>query len=165
MPAGFARSTIAFALIFSLAQTAFVQCIAAEENDAVRVTMAVNQDGSRTVYRFDEAAHKAVATTTEPDGKMREKIRYQLDDAGRFSTGLIFGPDGRLRFKSRYKYGSAGRLEEETQMNEKDAILHRIVYNYDQAGKRTGYSIFDGSGKLLGQTSPLVAPPSAKPRK
>jgi hypothetical protein len=46
------------------------------------------------VYKFDDARHKPVATTTGPDGKVREKIPipYELDDARRFSSGLIFGP-------------------------------------------------------------------------
>jgi len=38
-----------------------------------------------------------------------------------------------------------------------DAVLSRIVYSYNQAGKQTGYSIFDASGKLIGNaraTSP-----------
>ena len=84
-------------------------------NDAVRVTVSMHPDGSRTVYEFDNAQHKAVATTTDPDGKLRETIRYELDEAGRFSSGEISGPDGRLRFKSRYKYDDAGRLLEEIQ--------------------------------------------------
>jgi hypothetical protein len=70
----------------------------------------MHSDGSRTVYKFDNAQHKAVATTTDPDGKLRETIRYELDDAGRFSSGEISGADGRLRFKSRYKYDDAGNL-------------------------------------------------------
>ena len=77
--------------------------------DAVRVTMSMHPDGSRTVYKFDNAQHKAIATTTDPDGKLRETIRYELDDAGRFSSGEISGPDGRFRLKSRYKYDDAGR--------------------------------------------------------
>src|ERR1044072_994470 len=83
--------------------------------DAVRVTMSMHPDGSRTVYKFDNAQHKAVATTTDPDGKVRETIRYELDDAGRFASGEVSGPDGRLRFKSRYKYDDAGHLLEESQ--------------------------------------------------
>jgi hypothetical protein len=51
--------------------------------------MSMHPDGSRTVYKFDNAQHKAVATTTDPDGKLRETIRYELDDAGRFSSGDI----------------------------------------------------------------------------
>ena len=53
--------------------------------DAVRVTMSMHPDGSRTVYNFDNAQHTATATTTDPDGKVRQTIRYQLDNAGRFS--------------------------------------------------------------------------------
>ena len=133
-------------------------------SDAVRVTMSMHPDGSRTVYKFDNAQHKAVATTTDPDGKLRETIRYELDDAGRFSSGEISGPDGRLRFKSRYKYDDAGHLLEETQSAGDGTLLHRIVYSYDAAGKQTGYSVFDTSGKLIGGKSAGKARPSPTPK-
>src|ERR671936_35389 len=129
-----------------------------DSNAPVRVTMSVNQDGSRTVYKFNDAKHTATATATDADGKLRETIRYQLDDAGRFASALVFAPDGKLRFKSRYKYDAAGKLEEETQLSEADAVLHRIVYNYDAAGKATGYSVFDADGKLISRVAPLLPP-------
>ena len=153
-------STVA-SIIFQ-AQLAFSQ--PTDQAETVRVTVSMNADGSRTVYKFDEAQHKAVATTTGQDGKVRGKIRYQLDDAGRYSSGMVFGADGRLRFKSHYKYDNAGRLQEETQAAENDALLHKIVYSYDQEGKQIGYSIFDASGKLIGRTSAPSATSSPKPR-
>ena len=133
-------------------------------SDAVLVTVSMHPDGSRTVYKFDNAQHKAVATTTDPDGKLRETIRYELDDAGRFSSGEVSGPDGRFRFKSRYKYDDAGRLLEETQSAEDGAVLHKIVYSYDSSGKQTGYSVFDASGKLVGGKSPAKIRPSSSPK-
>jgi hypothetical protein len=48
-------------------------------------------------YKFEDARHKAVATTTGPDGKSARRIRYELDDAGGFSSGPIFGLDCQLR--------------------------------------------------------------------
>ena len=136
------------------------------QGDAVRVTMSMHPDGSRTVYNFDNAQHTAVATTTDADGKVRETIRYQLDNAGRFSTGEVSGPDGRVRLKSRYKYDEAGRILEETQSTADGTILHKIVYSYDSAGKQSGYSVFDASGKLVSRTGGPVArqSPSPKPR-
>jgi hypothetical protein len=57
-------------------------------------------------------------------------------------------------------------MEEETQMNEKEAVLSRIVYSYDPNGRQTGYSIFDGNGKLLGRTTAgSVAPPKPRGKK
>ena len=149
-------------MIIFQAQLAFSQ--PTDQTETIRVTVSMNADGSRTVYKFDDAQHKAVATTTGQDGKVREKIRYQLDDAGRYSSGMVFGADGRLRFKSHYKYDNAGRLQEETQAAENDALLHKIVYSYNQEGKPIGYSIFDASGKLIGRTSAPSANPSSKPR-
>src|SRR5438132_9302543 len=133
-------------------------------SNAVRVTVSMHPDGSRTVYNFDNAQHKAVATTTDPDGKLRQTIRYELDDTGRFSSAEISGPDGRLRLKSRYKYDDAGRLLEETQSSENGTLLHKIVYSYDASGKQTGYSVFDASGKLVGGTSAGKIRPSSSPK-
>src|SRR5437773_9461290 len=143
---------------------AFSQSPEQSSNDGVRVTVSMHPDGSRTVYKFDGAQHKAVATTTGEDGKLRETIRYELDEAGRFSSGDISGPDGRLRFKSRYKYDDAGRLLEETQSSEDGRLLHKIVYSYDASGKQTGYSVFDASGKLVGGTSAGKIRPSSSPK-
>jgi hypothetical protein len=157
------RSTIGCVLLLSAINIAFSQPSERPENAAVRVTVSMNADGSRTVYEFDDAQHKAIATTTGEDGKLREKIRYDTDEVGRFSSGTIFGPDGHFRFKSRYKYDSSGRLEEETQSAENGTLLHKIVYSYDQTGKRTGYSIFDINGKLVGGT--IAGSPSPKRKK
>ena len=134
--------------------------------DAVRVTMSMHPDGSRTVYNFDNAQHAAVATTTDPDGKVRQTIRYQLDNAGRFSTGEVSGPDGRVRLKSRYKYDDAGRILEEAQSAADGTLLNKIVYSYDSSGKQTGYSVFDASGKLVSRTGGVAVrqSPSPKPR-
>jgi hypothetical protein len=132
--------------------------------DAVRVTMSMHPDGSRTVYNFDPPQHKAVATTTDADGKLRETIRYELDDAGRFSSSEKSGPDGRLQLKSRYKYDDAGLILEETQSAPDGTLLHKIVYNYDSSGRQTGYSVFDASGKLVSRTGAAAARPSPSPK-
>jgi len=128
-------SGLACALLMCGGATAFGQA----STDAVRVTMSMHPDGSRTVYNFDNAQHTAVSTTTDPDGKVRQTIRYQLDNAGRFSTGEVSGPDGRV-------------------------LLHKIVYSYDSAGRQTGYSVFDGSGKLVSRTGGSAARPSPSPK-
>jgi hypothetical protein len=144
---------ITCALLVCSSKVGFSQSPEQARSDAVRVTVSMHPDGSRTVYKFDNAQHKAVATTTDPDGKLRETIRYELDDAGRFSSGEISGPNGRLRFKSRYRYDDAGRLLEETQIAQDGTLLHKIVYSYDASGKQTGYSVLDASGKLVGGKS------------
>ena len=146
-------SAIVLWALASGANIALSQDAEKTEINAARVTVSMNADGSRTVYQFDDAQHKAIATTTGQDGKLRQTIRYDLDDAGRFSSGRIFGPDGRLRFKSQYTYDNGGLLQEETQSDKDGTLLHKIVYSYDQNGKQTGYSIFDASGKLIGKTS------------
>jgi hypothetical protein len=158
------RSTIALATFVFLAQLSLAQQPEPTDSETVRVRMTINSDGSRTVYKFDNARRKAVATTTGDDGKIRQRIDYDLDEVGRFSNGSVFGPDGRLRFKSRYVYDSAGRLQEETQSAEDGTVLHKIVYSYDQTGKQTGYSIFDGSGKLLGRTTAPIMIPAPSPK-
>jgi hypothetical protein len=164
----FFRSGLAVscALLGCGAAIGFGQSSEPARSDAVRVTMSMHPDGSRTVYNFDPPQHKAVATTTDADGKLRETIRYELDDGGRFSSAEISGPDSRIRMKSRYKYDDAGRILEETQSGPDGTLQHKIVYNYDASGKQTGYSVFDASGKLVGGKGAAIvrASPSPKPR-
>ena len=153
-------SGFACALLMCGGATAFGQA----STDAVRVTMSMHPDGSRTVYNFDNAQHTAVSTTTDPDGKVRQTIHYQLDNAGRFSTGEVSGPDGRVRLKSRYKYDDGGHILEEAQSAANGTLLNKIVYSYDSAGKQTGYSVFDGSGKLVSRPGGSAARPSPTPK-
>ena len=152
------------ALLFCGIAIGFGQSPEQAGSDAVRVTVSMHPDGSRTVYNFDAPQHKASATTTDQDGKVRETIRYELDDAGRFSSAEISGPDGRVRLKSRYKYDDGGHLMEEAQSAPDGTPQHKIVYSYESSGKQTGYSVFDASGKLVGRTSAAKARPSPSPK-
>lgn len=158
----FSRLALAVACAFLISCTAIA--FGQAPTDSVRVTVSMHPDGSRTVYNFDNAQHTAVATTTDPDGKVRQTIRYQLDDAGRFSSGEVSGPDGRVRLKSRYKYDDGGRILEEAQSAADGTLLNKIVYSYDSAGKQTGYSVFDASGKLVSRTGGASARPSPSPK-
>ena len=159
-----AKLQFAFATFLFVMLESFAQSSDSSDSEIVRVRMTMNSDGSRTIYKFDDARHKAVATTTGPDGKTQQKVDYDLDELGRFLSGNVFGPDGRLRFKSRYAYDSAGRLQDETQTAEDGSVLHKIVYSYNQAGKQTGYSIFDASGKLVGRTTTPIISSSPAPK-
>ena len=133
--------------------------------DAVRVTVSMNADGTRTTYEFDSAHRRATATTTTKDGKMVGRIRYVLDDASRFASGEVYGPDDQLRFKTLYKYDAAGKLTQETQLGPDDSVRNKIVYAYDKAGRQTGYAVYDAAGKLVRQTPGASPRPSPSPRK
>ena len=135
----------------------------ATTGDSIRVTMSLNEDGSRTVYETDTANRKATATTTSAAGKVQGKIRYTLDEAGRFQTGEVFGPDDKMRYKTAYKYEASGRLMEESQLNTDGSVRHRIVYAFDAAGKPAGYAVYDASGRLLGRTTDKRAAAPAQP--
>ena len=155
-----------FVLAISLhwPRSIIAQTPAPDSNDAVRVTVSLNADGSRTVYQFDNAKHEAVATTNESDGKLRGKIVYQIGDTGRFVSGVVFGPDEKFLFKSTYKYDKAGRVEQETHLAKDDAVINKILYKYNSVGKQVGYSVFDAAGKLVsGSISPTPSA-TAKPR-
>src|SRR3954465_4990870 len=119
--------------------------------DAVRVTVSMNADGTRTTYEFDGPNHRAIATTTTREGKTVGKIRYVLDDAARFASGEVYGPDEQFRFKTLYKYDAGGKLLQETQLGADDVVRNRIVYAYDKNGRQTGYSVYDAAGKLIWQ--------------
>ena len=85
-------------------------------SDAVRVTVSMHPDGSRTVYKF-ERRENAKPSQPRPI-RMANSVRRFVTSwmtPGVFRPDESSGPDGKFRFKSRYKYDGAGRLEEETQ--------------------------------------------------
>lgn len=135
------------------------------DDDALRVTMTMNPDGSKTVYRVDGTKHESVATTTTASGKPGGKIIYVLDAEGRYESGKVFAPNGAFRFKTLYRYNTAGELAEETQLDKDDAVRHKIVYAFDAEGHSTGYAIYDGTGALLGRTTPKSAPSATRRHK
>jgi hypothetical protein len=156
--------SIFFLAISFPALSIFAQTPGPGSDDAIRVTVSLNADGSRTTYQFDNAKHEATATTTDPEGKARGKIVYQIGDAGRFVSGVVYGPDDKFLFKSVYKYDAAGRLQEETHLGKDDAVVNKIVYRYDPKGKQLGYSVFDPAGKLISGTVSPTPTPTAKKR-
>jgi len=127
--------------------------IAQSSDEAVRVTVTMNPDGSKTVYQTDGVKREATATTTEANGKSQGKIIYRLDAEGRYESARVFAPNGTFRFKTSYRYDATGRLAEETQLTKDDSVRNRIVYSYDAAGHQAGYAIYDGDGRLLGRTT------------
>ena len=145
--------------LFLPAALVFGQTADTSAADAVRVTVSMHSDGSRTIYQFDHVNHKATATTTSSDGKPRGKIVYELDDAGRFINGEIYGANGDFHFKALYKYDDAGHLIQETQLAKDDSVMHKLVYTYDERGQQSGYAIYDADGHLLGQTTSKKAQP------
>ena len=141
------------------------QTSSSSSDDAIRVTVSLNNDGSRTVYQFESSKHQVTATTTESNGKPRGKVIYETGEGGRFVRGVAFGPDDRFLFKALYKYDSAGRLEEDTRLTNEESVINKVVYKYDANGKQTGVSLFDASGKLIsGGVPPSPIPSASKPR-
>ena len=154
------KISLLVATLFLPAAVVLGQASDSSADVAVRVTVSMNSDGSRTIYQFDHVNHKATATTTSSDGKPQGKIVYELDDAGRFINGEIYGANGDFRFKALYKYDDAGHLIQETQLAKDDSVMHKLVYTYDERGQQSGYAIYDADGHLLGQTRSKKAQPA-----
>ncbi len=128
--------------------------LASGGNEAIRLTVSQNADGSRTAYETDPANRRATATTTSRDGKPVGTIRYTLDAAGRYATGEVLDAKGAFRFNTAYKYDEiSGRLVEETQSSKDGKVSMKLVYAYDGNGRPAGYSVYDANGKLIGQTT------------
>jgi hypothetical protein len=142
--------------LFSSALALFLfgaAALAQSGDDTVRVTVAMNPDGSKTVYQTDDARQETIATDVGANGKTHRRILYKLDAAGRYESGQVFGAEGKLRYKTKYQYDSAGRLERETHFTKNDAVSSSILYNYDAAGHQAGYAVYDAEGRLIGRTT------------
>ena len=120
----------------------------------------VRADGSSINYKVDNEHHRATSTIVDRHGKLLLKIQYELDAAGRFTSRAVFDANGKLQSKTLYRYDKTGRVLEQTQLGNGEAILSKITYSYDaQTGKQMGYSVFDGTGKLVNQMNAAAAAP------
>jgi YD repeat-containing protein len=146
------RLILSSAVLFAFCASPLVAA-AQSSDEAVRVTVTMNPDGSKTVYQTDGLKREATAVTTDANGKGRGKIIYRLDAEGRYESGRVFAPNGAFRFKTSYRYDAAGRLAEERQLTKDDSVRNRIVYSCDAAGHQTGYAIYDREGRLIGNTT------------
>jgi hypothetical protein len=113
------------------------------------VTVSVNADRSRAVLQIRGCAAQSSRNHHRAGWENpREEFVMNWMMPGVFPAGPIFGLDGQLRFKS---------------LEKNDALLHKIVYQHDSAGKQTGYAIFDASGKLIDRTSASLPSASVSP--
>jgi hypothetical protein len=156
-----ARFPLALALLLISAQHLPAPIFELPEKPPQAPGIFVNSaDGSRMLYEVDNAHRRATSTIMDRDGKLRVKIQYELDAAGRFASRAVFDANGKLQSKTLYRYDKRGRVLEQTQLGNDEAILSKITYSYDaQTGKQMGYSVFDGSGKLVNQMNAAAAAP------
>jgi len=163
-----ARFPLALALLLISAQNLPAPIFELPEKPPQAPGIFVKADGSRILYEVDNAHHRATSTIMDRDGKLRQKIQYELDAAGRFASRAVFDANGKLQSKTLYRYDKTGRVLEQTQLGNDEAILSKITYSYDaQTGKQMGYSVFDGTGKLVNQMNAAAAAPkpSASPHR
>ena len=128
-------------------------------SDAVRVTMQC----TRTVHaQFTSSTTRSTRLWRRPPTRMVNSGRRFVTNWMRqaaFPAAKFPGP--MAAFVSRAVTNTTmpdiswKRLKAPTD----GTLLHKIVYSYDAAGKQTGYSVFDASGKLVGGKSAAKAPP------
>jgi hypothetical protein len=151
-------------LLLAFAHRAPAPIFEAAEKLPTKSETKFNADGSHTVYEIANDHRTGFATVFDREGKVREKIRYELDNLGHPTSRTVLDAEGNVRSKSLYLYDKTGRIKEETRLGQDNSMLHKIAYAYDQSGNRTGYSIFDGNGKLLNQQGPAASKPVGTPK-
>ena len=101
----------------------------------MRTEIRADEDGSKTIYTYDEQDRHVRTTDYDPNGQMTLDIVYEYDLDGNESGWRVYRADGQLfkRFESRYneqgllevcQYDAEGRLE------------LRTVETFDENNKR-----------------------------
>jgi len=67
---------IFLALVFFSPLSINAQLIAPTPDETIRVTVAVNADGSRTTYQYNNTKHEAIPTTADDKGKPQGNVVY-----------------------------------------------------------------------------------------
>lgn len=154
-----------FAAVLLLSLCLATSHLKAAPDAAVRASVMLNADGSRTTLQTNPAERSAVSTTTGSDGKVLEKIQYALDESGRFLRAAVYGPREQFRFRAAYQYDGSGRVRQETRETKEGRPAGKIVFAYDSAGHQTGYSTYDSEGNLVAQVGSEAAGSSTPTRK
>jgi antitoxin component YwqK of YwqJK toxin-antitoxin module len=107
-------------------------------------------DGSRTIYTYDDDGNQLRTTDYDPEGSMTCDIHYENNESGDVTCWKVYR-NGSSEVFRRFEvdYDSDGFESEVREYGEGGALLTRETPAYDESGRRTGSKTFDAEGNLL----------------
>ncbi|MDA8409774.1 MAG: hypothetical protein M0001_05205 [Treponema sp.] len=108
-----------------------------------------------TTYTYDDSLNRLLQKTTfdptRPD--FIEKVVSEYDANGIHTDDLVYGSDGSLKVRHDLTWTPGKLLASEKGQDAKGIPQFSSTYAYDQAGNRTEWKAFDGSGALRATTT------------
>jgi YD repeat-containing protein len=88
-------------------------------------------DGSRTIYSYDDAGNRIQTTDRDADGRVTTDIHYQHDQSGNCIGWKVYDRQGVLAHRFEVDHFASGLESENREYDVGGNLVRREVYFYD----------------------------------
>lgn len=120
------------------------------ENSGARKETYYGDDGSYSIYEYDEDGNRVKSTYYLEDGTIVDYWVYEYDDNGNLAKEAYYLEDGTIVDYWVYEYDENGNRIKRTYYNTDGTIDYYSVYEYDENGNRVKGTGYNADGSIIG---------------
>lgn len=117
--------------------------------DSKKTKTLVSEDGSSTVYTFDDAGNQIRMTDYDLDGHVTCDCSYQYNESGNVIGWQVFNGSGEMICRFEVDYDSQFLESELREYGADRQLARRELYFYDIEGRKIVEQQYDAGGNLL----------------
>jgi hypothetical protein len=106
----------------------------------------VSDDGTRSVYIYDDSGNHIRTTDYDADGRVIWDCLYQLNESGVAVGWQVFRGSGEMYCRFEVDYDSQLRQSENREYDGKDQLVRRLLYFYDDRNRTVEEHHYDSQG-------------------
>lgn len=107
------------------------------------------EDGSRTIYVYDDDGNQIRTTDYDPEGTLKHDIHYENNESGDVTGWKVYNGSGEALYRFEVDYTPSGLESEFREYGGDDTLSGREVYEYDESGRHVSSKFYDAEGNLL----------------
>jgi hypothetical protein len=111
------------------------------------------EDGSRSVFVYDDADRQVRTTDYDSNGALTFDIHYTYNESGDAIGWQVFNGTGEMIRRCEVDYDSNGLETEDREYGADGRLVRRGLYFYDAEGRKTGEQHYDAEGNLMNETA------------
>lgn len=120
-----------------------------EEKNEASKEIYYGEDGSYSIYEYDDSGHRVKSTYYLEDGTLIEYWVYEYDDNGNLVKETYYFENGTLVEYWVYEYDDSGNRVKMTYYNTDETINYYSVYEYDSNGNRVKVTGYHADGSII----------------
>ena len=111
------------------------------------------EDGSRSVFIYDDAGLQVRTTDYDSNGDLTFDIHYTYNESGDAIGWQVFSSTGEMIRRFEVDCDSHGLETEDWEYDGDGRLVRRGLYFYDAEGHKTGEQHYDAEGNLMNETA------------